>query len=430
MSTASNRTLPDGWERVRVDGLGEIVGGGTPSRNNVSYWNGAIPWVTPSEITQLPGKYVHSTVERISQAGLAGSAARLLPVNSIVVTTRATLGEAAITAVPLATNQGFKNIIPDASSDPRFTYYAVKTLRREMERLASGTTFLEISKADFERINLMRPLRGEQERVAAILSAFDSAIEQTEAVIAKLKQVRAGLVHDLLTKGINAAGHVRDPTIEAGFQMTKLGTLRLEWEVSSLGLISEKIQDGTHFSPKTTSGPRRYVTSKNVRFGYLDLTDCGYISEAEHRQIYGRCDVRAGDLLLTKDGANTGNAAVNHLDDEFSLLSSVAFVRPRSGVLSAHFLLHYLLSPLGQRRLKDLMSGNAITRLTLEKIRAFEIPVPPFDEQVAIAEKLNAHEALIQQTEGELAKQINLRIGLEDDLIKGRIRISADLELA
>ena len=167
-----------------------------------------------------------------------------------------------------------------------------------------------------------------------------------------------------------------------------------------------------------------------MRFGHLDLTDCGYISEAEHRQIYGRCDVRAGDLLLTKDGANTGNAAVNDLEDEFSLLSSVAFVRPRSGVLSAYFLLHYLLSPLGQRRIKDLMSGNAITRLTLEKIRAFEIPVPPFDEQVTIADKLNAHEALIQQTEDELAKQINLRIGLSDDLLTGRVHVPAALALA
>lgn len=430
MSTAANSTLPDGWERIRVDGLGEIVGGGTPSRNNVSYWNGAIPWVTPSEITQLPEKYVHSTAERITQAGLAGSAARLLPVKSIVVTTRATLGEAAITAVPLATNQGFKNIIPDAASDPRFTYYAVKTMRREMERLASGTTFLEISKTDFERITLIRPLRVEQERVAAILGTLDSVIEQTGAVIDKLKQVRSGLVHDLLTKGINAEGCVRDAAMQEKFRLTKLGTLPMEWEVLSLGLISEKIQDGTHFSPKTTSGPRRYVTSKNVRFGYLDLTDCDYISEAEHRQIYRRCDVRAGDLLLTKDGANTGNAAVNDLDDEFSLLSSVAFVRPRSGALSAYFLLHYLLSPLGQRRLKDLMSGNAITRLTLEKIRAFEIPVPSFEEQITIAEKLNAHEALIQQAEAELGRQIELRSGLAGDLLTGRVRVPPELELA
>ena len=79
-----------GWAEVSVGDLGEIVSGGTPSRANPAYWNGDTPWVTPSEITQLKGKYLSGTAERITQTGLAGSSATLLPTGSLAVTSRAT----------------------------------------------------------------------------------------------------------------------------------------------------------------------------------------------------------------------------------------------------------------------------------------------------------------------------------------------------
>ena len=201
---------PD-WDDVAVEDFGEIVAGGTPSRAVSSFWNGQIPWITPAEITSLSGKYVRDTKERITPEGLAGSAARLLPVGSLLVTTRATLGEVAIAAVPVATNQGFKSIIPNGETDPLFAYYCIGNLKREMVRLASGTTFLEISKADFSRIRTRRPKLPEQSRIAAVLDAVDEAIVKTEAVIAKLKQVRAGLIHDLLTRGLDEQGCLRDP---------------------------------------------------------------------------------------------------------------------------------------------------------------------------------------------------------------------------
>src|SRR5437870_1769372 len=136
---------PADWDDVTIEGFGEIVGGGTPSRGTPSFWNGSIPWVTPSEITALCGKYVRDTREKITPDGLAGSAAKLLPEGSVVVTTRATLGETAIAAVPLTTNQGFKSIIPNEDTDSLFAYYRIQTMKSEMARLASGTTFLEIS---------------------------------------------------------------------------------------------------------------------------------------------------------------------------------------------------------------------------------------------------------------------------------------------
>jgi type I restriction enzyme S subunit len=243
-------------------------------------------------------------------------------------------------------------------------------------------------------------------------------------VIVKLKQVRAGMLHDLLSYGLDENGQLRDPIAHPEqFKNSPLGRIPKEWEVSRIEDVSEKVQDGTHFSPKSNKGPRRYLTSKNIRLGYIDLSDCGWISENEHHAIFRRCDVRRGDVLLTKDGANTGNAAINILDDDFSLLSSVAFIRGKKGRLISEYLLNYLISPVAQKRIKDLMSGNAITRLTLQKIKDFTIPVPEPIEQQMIAEYFNECAKAISEYEAELESYKNIKFGLQDDLLTGRVRV-------
>lgn len=199
------------------------------------------------------------------------------------------------------------------------------------------------------------------------------------------------------------------------------------WSEAPLGDVSEKIQDGTHFSPTSQSGPYRYVTSKNVRVGRLDLKDCGWISEIEHRGIYQRCDVRFGDILLTKDGVNTGNACINPLREELSLLSSVAFIRPDEVRLHARFALQYLLSPGAQARMQDLMSGNAIRRLTLKKIKSFTTPLPPLSEQRQIAAILDTLDDAIRKTEQIIAKLKQVKQGLLHDLLTRGIDDNGEL---
>ncbi len=207
------------------------------------------------------------------------------------------------------------------------------------------------------------------------------------------------------------------------FKDSPLGRIPEEWIIQELGKAALKIQDGTHFSPKTTRGPFRYLTSKNVRFGYVDLSECGWISKKEHETIYARCDVRYGDVLLTKDGANTGNAAINNLNEPVSLLSSVAFIRCDDRALHSEYVFHYLLSPRCQQRIKDLMSGNAITRLTLERIKSFVIPVPDIKEQLKIIDPLNAHDTRIH-TEEQYRDKLKLqKKGLVHDLLTGKVRV-------
>jgi len=183
-----------------------------------------------------------------------------------------------------------------------------------------------------------------------------------------------------------------------GYKKTKVGWIPISWKALKFKDACRTIMDGTHFSPKSKSGVYRYITSRNIRYGYFDLSQCSYISEEEHDFIYKRCSVKKGDVLLTKDGAQTGNACINILDEQFGLLSSVAVLDGKKDILKNDYLLHWVLSPYGQFRIKSEMAGQAITRLTLQTIESLFLPLPPLPEQKKIAEILSTWDVAIEQT--------------------------------
>lgn len=170
-----------------------------------------------------------------------------------------------------------------------------------------------------------------------------------------------------------------------------------EWKRFRLQEVTDKIQDGTHFSPNSSdTGDYKYITSKNIRTGYLSLSNIEYISKLEHDRIYKRCNVKFGDILLTKDGASTGNACLNTLREEFSLLSSVAFIRTNADH-SNEFVYQWVVSPRGQKEIRISISGQAITRITLSKLRNYKPYLPTLPEQQKIATFLTAVDTKIQQ---------------------------------
>ena len=212
--------------------------------------------------------------------------------------------------------------------------------------------------------------------------------------------------------------------VKPGYKQTEVGVIPEDWGVVSAFDACSKIQDGTHFSPRIGGSDYLYVTSKNIRFGHLDMSTASWIDAAQHQAIYQRCDVKKGDLLLTKDGANTGNAALNTLEEEFSLLSSVAFLRFNSRKHCAAYFLQQVLTSQGQRQIQDAMAGNAITRLTLEKINKLRFPTPPTKaEQEAIAEALSDADALIESLEQLLVKKRQLKQGAMQELLTGKKRL-------
>jgi type I restriction enzyme S subunit len=193
--------IPKEWEIYRINEIGKVVSGTTPSRMVPQYWGGTIPWITPTDMSKLTNDYISGGQDSITQSGLESCSANLLPIGSIVVTTRATLGLTAVAERELATNQGFKNIIPNNGWNSLFLCYKIRELSNEMIKRASGTTFLEISGTQFRLLKITAPVPGskEQDMIANAISIHNQRIEKEEQYLAKLKLIKKGLMHDLLT---------------------------------------------------------------------------------------------------------------------------------------------------------------------------------------------------------------------------------------
>lgn len=192
------------WEMKRLDAVAEIRSGGTPSTNQPAFWDGDVPWCTPTDITALNGfKYLTQTARTITVQGLKASSAEMIPANSVVMTSRATIGECAINTVPIATNQGFKNFVPFDETDGEFLYYLLQTKKQGFISLCGGSTFLEIGKTQLAAFEIELPKeKDEQTAIAAILSDMDAELAMFEARLAKTRELKQGMMQKLLTGSI------------------------------------------------------------------------------------------------------------------------------------------------------------------------------------------------------------------------------------
>jgi len=189
------------WVVRSLSDLASIRSGGTPSTTQAQFWDGDILWCTPTDITALNGrKHLSDTARKITRQGLQSSSAELIEANSIVMTSRATIGECAINVLPVATNQGFKNFIPVDDVDVDFLYYQLLTQKEGFIRLCAGSTFLEIGKAQLASYEvLMPPTTEEQTAIATILSDMDTELVELETRLAKTRQLKQGMMQELLT---------------------------------------------------------------------------------------------------------------------------------------------------------------------------------------------------------------------------------------
>lgn len=262
------------WETKRLGEIADIRSGGTPSTTQPQFWDGAIPWCTPTDITALDGfKYLSTTLRTITPAGLKASSAELLPANSVVMTSRATIGECAINTVPVTTNQGFKNFIPFADTDCDFLYYMLTKQKQGFISLCGGSTFLEIGKTQLLNYTLKLPnTRGEQSAIAAILSDMDAEIAALEAKLAKARQVKQGMMQELLTgriRLIQPATAQQSSTAANAMSGKKTGHNRQIEEAVVIGILSK------------TFGTEQYPLARKRRVKLTYLLDRHATGKAE-----------------------------------------------------------------------------------------------------------------------------------------------------
>lgn len=362
-------SVPENWVWIRFGSLVRIIGGGTPSKSNPNYWNGDIPWAS---VKDVKGDYLFETVDKISEFGLVNSSANLADINDLILVTRIEPGKTIIPQIRVAVNQDLKII--KSKLPIKFLHYYFKNFMNEFVKQASGSTVLGITLDKVQSTEFPLPPIAEQhrivERIESLFEKLDQAKELIQVALDSFENRKAAILHKAFSGELTKQWRE-----ENGIGMES-------WEETYINDVCIKVTDGTHKSPKNYEyGEYKYVTAKNIKENGVDLSNITYISEEDHMMIYPRCNVEYGDVLYIKDGATTGIATVNTLEEQFSLLSSVALLKVDKNKIISNYLALLLNSPDTKARMINSMSGNAITRLTIKKIKEALIIVPTIREQ-------------------------------------------------
>lgn len=280
----------------------------------------------------------------------------------------------------------------------KYIFYWTKSLN--FYELTNATTVPALRKTDLENIPIPLPPLNEQQRIVNIIESLfvklDRAKELIENTLAQFEQNKMAILHKAFTGELTAKWR-KENNIDLS-----------SWQDYQLKDICEKITDGTHNSPINTDlGDYMYITAKNIKEEGIDLSKITYVSSDIHEKIYARCNVEFGDVLYIKDGATTGIATINTIKEQFSLLSSVAVLKPKKNKLLAKYLVYKLNSNEVRNMMINNMSGVAITRLTLTKIKQAKMKFPTIEEQqeiVNILDKLLAKYNKIKNLEQQLEK--------------------------
>ncbi|MDY2879782.1 MAG: restriction endonuclease subunit S [Candidatus Borkfalkiaceae bacterium] len=187
----------DKWTICNLSDIASVVGGGTPDTTDPLLWNGNVQWFTPTEVGH--SKYVSKSVRTISRLGLQKSSAKVLPQGSILLSSRATVGECSIVKNECTTNQGFQSLIPRKGINNEFLYYLSQTKKKHFIKYASGSTFLEISNSEIKKTKCAVPCIDEQAKIAEFLSLLDEKIETQNKIIEDLKILKKELCRKMLS---------------------------------------------------------------------------------------------------------------------------------------------------------------------------------------------------------------------------------------
>jgi len=364
-------------------------------------------------------------------------------------------------------NQHIFIVHPKSCTTKLFVFYLLEKITAELYAKAHGSGMVHVTKGKFESTEIFLPPLNEQNRIVAkieeLFSELDKGIENLKTARTQLKVYRQALLKHAFEGKLTAqwrAEH-QDKLETANALLKRIQQERAQryqqqlsdWEAADkqgskpkapkpllpltaeelaelpelpegwiwikFGELCEKIFDGTHFSPKSfPTGKYKYITAKNIKENRLDLSNITYLDEDAHREIYSRCDVQFNDVLYIKDGATTGVAVVNKLEEEFSLLSSVGVFRfPKSAVVP-EYAAYFLNSNVTRHRMLKEVAGVAITRLTLVKLNRAGFALPSLGEQNQIVQELESKLSEVDQLEQTITTSLQQAEALRQSILK------------
>ncbi len=360
---------------------------------------------------------------------MTNSSAKIFPKGTILIALYgATVGRLAFLGIEASTNQAIAAIFPSSKLNSKFLYWYLFKYREELLAQRIGGAQPNISQFTLKNISIPLPPLTEQlrivEKLEELFSELDKGIESLTQAKEQIKTYRqAVLKYAFEGRLLKASDTDLKMVAEPKTPYNAMSNLPEEWHWAKLIDVCNKIQDGSHFSPKVTyskPGTNRYpyLTSKNIRNNYLDLSDIVYVDESFHGSIYDRCNPEYGDVLLTKDGVNTGNVTLNTLEEPFSLLSSVCLLKPNPRKLDSSYLSYYIQSPVGNKNILGSMTGTAIKRIILKQIKESKIIMPSLEEQRRITQEIERRFSEADSMEKTIDRNLQQAEALRQSILK------------
>lgn len=415
------------WKEYKVEEFAEVIGGGTPSTKNPAYFGGSIPWITPKDLTNYEKKFIKNGERNITKEGLNNSSARLIPKNSILLTSRAPIGYLAIAENDVTTNQGFKSLVvnPDIA-DFNFVYYLIKANIERIKGYGTGTTFAEVSATVVKNLKFKLPALQIQTAIAKILSSLDDKIELNNKINQELENLAQTLFKYWFID-FEFPNENGEPYKSSGGEMvdSELGEIPKGWEIATIDDITEIVTKGT--TPTTIGGK---FTDSGINFikveslteqGAFIKSKFGFIDE-ETNQLLRRSIIKEGDVLFSIAGTIGRVAVVTKDILPANTNQAIAIIRPDQ--VDSNFLKLLMKSALIQNDTKSNVVQAVQANLSLGVIKATKfikpsIPILSFFK----ATLLEVFENVNLLTE-ETQELISIRDTLLPKLITGELTIN------
>ncbi|MBK0327748.1 restriction endonuclease subunit S [Rhodobacteraceae bacterium F11138] len=350
------------WPTAQLKEVARVVGGATPKSAIEAYWNGDVHWATPKDLTNLQGKTIGETPRRITNDGLKSCAAELLPPYSVLFSSRAPIGHVAINTVPMATNQGFKSMVPGPKLDSNFLYWWLDAHRAHLQSLGNGATFKEVSKRVVERVEIPVPPLDEQKRIAAILDQADALRRLRQRAIDRLNTLGQAIFYEMF-------GDV--PT-------------------NSLGLPAQKLTDALNFK-----------TGKLDSNAAVDGGEYPFFTCAKEVFKINKYAFDCEALLLAGNNASA-DYDVKYYNGKFNAYQRTYVIEINDTTqLTYQYVRAVLESLLAQ--LKRFSKGSNTKYITMGILNRMEIPIAPIESQLLFSKRqervLSKKKLLLDQLE-------------------------------
>ena len=376
----------EAWEQRKLGEIADIVGGGTPSTNNPSYWNGDIDWYAPAEIGEQI--FLTGSQKKITVLGLQKSSATILPVGSVLFTSRAGIGNTAILAKQGATNQGFQSIVPDSKiADSYFIFSRTHELKKYAETVGAGSTFTEVSGKQMARMPILMPKIDEQVRIGTFFRHLDRLITLHQRKRGRLENIKKAMLEKMFPKNGADVPEVRFAGFTEAWEQRKLG------ELGSVAMCKRIFKDQT-----SEEGDVPFY-----KIGTFGEEPDAYISRElfdEYKSKYPYPD--KGTILISASGS-IGRVVEFAGKDEYFQDSNIVWLKHDKRI--ADTFLKYIYEVISWAGIE----GSTIKRLYNDNMLKTEVKLPCIDEQEHIGRFFRHLDRLVTLHQRKVALLQNIK---------------------